>query len=273
MPRDESMEISFGTLSEYIDAIKTLSAEWGAHRGNIWYRGLEDERLGLLPGTVWRDIDIDTEESMVAEFLVYYRSYYHREPVHPLELYALMRHYGLPTRLLDWSMSALVSLFFALERPASDEGRRVVWAIDHIELNRLTLGRPVTIVPRSGGADDFTARWLPKMLRAGSGEEVPEHVFAFKHPMSNQRINAQKGCFTFHGRSSRSIDQVFEDAGSPRIAKLVLSDSSRRNEVLGELFDLGYKEDDIYQDLSALTRRIMREHGCALPPEPWQERP
>lgn len=268
----QTLEIPFGTLSEYIDTIKALSAEWGVHRGNIWYRGLEDEWLGLVPGTVWRDIDLETEDEMVAEFLVYYRSYYPREPAHALELYALMRHYGLPSRLLDWSMSPLVSLFFALERPGRENSRRVVWAIDHVELNRLTLGRAVSIVPR-GGADAFTARWLPKMLRNDSGAEIPEHVFAFKHPMSNQRINAQKGCFTFHGRSPRGIDAVFRDAGSPRIAKLVLRGSERRREVLDELYDLGYKEDDIYQDLSALTRRIMREHGCIVPPGPWQDRP
>jgi hypothetical protein len=256
------MEIPFGTLSEFIDAIKTLSSEWGVDRGNIWYRGLEDERLGLVPGTVWRGIDLETEESMVAEFLVYYRSYYHREPAHALELYALMRHYGLPTRLLDWSMSALVSLFFALERSSGGEGRRVVWAMDHVELNRITLNQAVSVVPRGGG-DDFTARWLPKMLRSDTDDEIPHNVFAFKHPMSNQRINAQKGCFTFHGRSERGIDDVFREAGSPRIAKLVLMSAERRMDVLNELFDLGFKEDDIYQDLNALTRRIMREHGCA----------
>jgi hypothetical protein len=265
------MEIPFGTLSEFIDAIKTLSAEWGVDRRNIWYRGLEDERLGLVPGTVWRDIDIDTEESMVADFLVYYRTYYHREPAHALELYALARHYGLPTRLLDWSMSALVSLFFALERPGGGDAKRVVWAMDHVELNRITLNRPFSIVP-SGGGDDFTAQWLPKMLRGGSDDEIPDHVFAFKHPMSNQRINAQKGCFTFHGRSERGIDDVFHKAGSSRIAKLVLRSPDRRMEVLNELFDLGYKEDDIYQDLNALTRRIMREHGCSVAEDPWQGR-
>lgn len=266
------MEIPFATLSEFIDAIKTLSVEWGVHRGNIWYRGLQDERLGLVPGTVWRDIDLDTEESMVAEFLVYYRTYYHREPAHALEIYALARHYGLPTRLLDWSMSALVSLFFALEKPASQDGRRVVWAMDHIELNRITLNRAVSIVP-AAGADEFTSRWLPRMLRGGTESDIPEHVFAFKHPMSNQRINAQKGCFTFHGRSSEGIDAVFRRAGSPRIAKLVLTSSDRRLDVLNELFDLGYKEDDIYQDLNALTRRIMREHGCAPPESRWPHRP
>lgn len=252
--------IPFHTLSEYVAAIKALSRRWRTRPGNIWYRGMDDADLALLPSTLWRGVDIETEESMVAEFLVYYRSYYRREPMRGLELYVLMRHYGLPTRLLDWSMSALVSLFFALEHRPEGGRKPVVWAMDHVELNRLAVHRKGSIIPRVS-VEGFANAWLPRMLRDSGEDEVPDTVFAFKHPMSNPRIYAQKGCFTFHGRIRESIEQLFESAGGQRLAKLVLADPGRRDEVLGELYDLGFKEDDIYQDLTALTRRILREHG------------
>jgi hypothetical protein len=48
---------------------------------------------------------------------------------HRLEWLALMRHYGAPTRLLDWTYSLYVALFFSLaesnvKKPAT------VWALD-----------------------------------------------------------------------------------------------------------------------------------------------
>ena len=257
------MDISrydFSSLPEYLSAIKRVATDWNDPQARIWYRGVDDVRFGLVPRTAWRGISLNEEETMMGEFLVYYRSYYGRTIEDGLELYTLMQHYGLPTRLLDWSMSPLVALYFALEMEDNGGAERAVWAMDCSTLNSIVLDIPQPIVPRLG-SDNVARQWLPKMLRQGGDAEIPDEVFGFEHPMSNQRIQGQKGCFTFHGRSNRSIDQVFREADSNRIVHLRLAEPGARDEILNDLYALGYKEDDIYRDLNALSRRIIREHG------------
>ena len=56
------------------------------------------------------------------------------DPGDTLEWLSLMQHFGAPTRLLDWTVSLRVALYFAFSRPANGNVR-FVWAIDTRWLN------------------------------------------------------------------------------------------------------------------------------------------
>ena len=83
------------------------------------------------------DKALKVEERVMREFRRRYSHYKSKEP-HPLDRIAwwsIMQHYGSPTRLLDWTYSFYVALFFAIEK-ATDEKTCKVFAYPANSLRR-----------------------------------------------------------------------------------------------------------------------------------------
>lgn len=246
----------FGNLSEYLKIVASLSRAFGCHHSDIWYRGIKDETLALVPGIIWRKVDERREESLVSEFMTYFSNYTDKRPATAFDYYALMQHYGLPTRLLDWSLSPLISLFFALEQN-NEGGRRTVWAIRPHPMNQKSVGFNGILAP-NGFKRSRIIEYLPKYLR-DNNNPVPTAPVAVSLPFINKRITSQKGAFTLHGFSEESINEFYEKNQLPDIAKLCLKSEDSRVDILNDLYSIGIKEDDVYQDLNYLSTRIMRE--------------
>jgi len=250
--------IEFSDLSEYLEVVGSISTTFNCHHSDLWFRGVKDESLGLVPGVIWRGLNETKEESITAEFLTYFQNYTSKKTNNVFELYTLMQHYGLPTRLLDWSLSPLVSLYFALEQENNDT-TRVVWVMQPHEMNEKSANFKGVIAPNEF-KESMVNNYLPKYLR-NNNNEVPSTPIAITLPLLNQRVTSQKGVFTLHGFSDSPIDKYFSDNGLNKIIKLKLRNESDRVKIQNQLYATGIKEDDIYQDLNSLSKRILREFG------------
>ena len=136
--------ISFiGSLEERAKHI-TASADGEGHGGQKWiYRGQADARWALASSfereyLEWFSQFSDAEGllkshelSMIERFRQKACGYVEHPDMSNLEWIALMRHYGVPTRFVDFSESPFVSLYFASLDDANREGSDfAIWAVE-----------------------------------------------------------------------------------------------------------------------------------------------
>jgi len=253
------MEVTIHNISEYTSLISKIHKEWDTEHSEIWFRGINDSSYDLLPGIVWRGMT-EHEENITYDFNISFKPLAIDEVNNSWELYALMQHYGLPTRLLDWSKSPLVALYFALESNASKlNPDRCVWIIDPFELNDICTNESSIFVPTGNGHSELInlENYLPTPLRNNGTSGLLPFPVAIEPPFTNRRILSQQGCFTVHGSDSKPLQNYFIDKKSARIKKVIIPETSRSN-LLQELCNLGITEESIYQDLNALSNRIIR---------------
>lgn len=113
-----------GNLADYIQLIAAISSISGDYIGwdTVIYRGMVDQEYNLLPGLArYNKLQEDGEYKLINDFLT-------RRPdafqgLTEFDTLAKMQHYGLPTRLLDFSTNPLVALYFACESKYQKNGR------------------------------------------------------------------------------------------------------------------------------------------------------
>ena len=123
-------ETSIDSLEEYIDIVFS-------HEGDIIYRGVSDKEYALIPGIGrklkggWdREHTIIFESEMLSEFSEKVASIENCNNY--TELVVLAQHYGLPTRLLDWTWNPLVSLYFSIKGSPDKDAAVYIANIENI---------------------------------------------------------------------------------------------------------------------------------------------
>jgi hypothetical protein len=256
------------SLRQYVAAVAKLSKSWK----NIWFRGIDNSEYEPNPSLYWRNL-AKYEPSLIHDFLVAYKGILGPCAHNAWELYFLMQHHGLPTRLLDWTKSPLIALYFALDKSPEYDGTRAVWLINPCQLNGITMnGENYVFCPSElrsrtielpGGAKLNLDAYLPPALDETDASNYPEYPLAIEPALCNPRIRAQLGCFTIHGAPKQSIKGAFDrlDPGKRQFGRITMAGKKVRKSLLRDLYSIGISEETIFQDLDSLARRIIREYS------------
>lgn len=176
-----------------------------------------------------------------------------REPRNEWEWYFLMQHYRAPTRLLDWTDSALVALFFAVSANLPGEPRvqhdAAVWVLDPWWLNKLVLGDPSILMPDY----DEAASYLPDPDNGVLRRKWP---VAIDPPHIARRVGLQRSHFTVFGRSRDGLQRLATRRGS-RLVKISLPREAIPYMRL-DLSTCGLCDTLMFPDLEGLSRELTR---------------
>jgi hypothetical protein len=258
------------SFNEFVQFIEELRC---AIKGPIWYRGCGRSSYKLTPG-LFRHSGLDgIEQHMTLENQLMTRFRQRSIPFHSRnleddwELLFFMQHYGVPTRLLDWTENPFLGLFFAAMYAPCSIGSRgnlkfecesAVWILDPIKWNRHALKfksfQGEIITPLDADLNPFK----PTL----ECEHMNNHPVAIFGAHNSQRIVAQRGVFMVFGKDLTSMERMFERDGFPEncLIKLTLSKGALPK-VQKALKDHGITDSVVFPELEGLAREIKREFG------------
>ena len=158
-----------------------------------------------------------------------------------------MRHYAVPTRLLDWTESPLVALYFAVENPLSRTDG-IVWCLNPERLNRLA-GLDQRIY--CAGVDPELEPYTPEKIKTAP-PTTNFKPLALISARAFPRLTAQQGVFTVIYRQATSLEAITDDDLLSRVR--IPSDAMRT--IRDHLSQLGVNRLSLFPELQSVATRV-----------------
>lgn len=234
------------TLQEFVSKVCALTLDFG--NVMLWWRGQADSNWKLAPG-VFRCGNSKKEININARFRMKAKSRYANCPISDASFpwLFLMQHYRLPTRILDWTESPLIALYFAVENEKEDDKESVIWALKPSSLNSAQINRNNILSP---GHPDLK-RVFTEAFHLNE-ENADQRIVAIQTEQIDIRHLVQQSEFTIHGCAT-PMENLFE---SDKFLGKILVPSIAKKELRTMLNILGITRSYLFPDLENLSAEL-----------------
>lgn len=260
------------SFQEFVALIEKLQV--GAGR-SLWYRGCGRSSYELSP-SLFRHRDkkrqqdlLRLEEQLMLRFRQRSIPLLSRPLGDDWDTLFFMQHYGIPTRLLDWTENPFISFYFALMsaefRAVRSKGARTrtlkfkedaaVWVLDPVVWNAHALRFQSFNRGVLSTTDEALNPYRPPAMSTDE-RNLPLAIYgAYNSP----RIVAQRGAFTIFGHNRTAMETLYDsNAFPPSSLTQIVLDKELLAAMRRSILNHGITESVVFPDLDGLAKEMKR---------------
>jgi len=236
---------AFVLWQEFLENIREAREDLG-NPPVIWYRGHSHSGWSLVPG-LYRDSTWADRERRAFEAFDRTATRLFDKRQSDWEVLFDMQHYGIPTRLLDWSEALGVAVAFVMHTPLPTPTDAAVYVLNPIALNALSGLAEIKTLPSDQAFEYKQIYWYKQPF-------APQRPIAIYPPLQSARLFAQRGVFTIHGDRKLGLEEQ-----SPHVVRKVILPVGARPAAMQFLQDANLDEYAIYPDIVGMARLLRRQ--------------
>jgi len=268
MSQDDNPKVvdSWAGLQE--ELFKDSLRDIGRHRLNYIFRGMANAEWDLRTSLGrLQTPHYNPEHLLIRAFKKY--AYLQTKGLNEWHILALAQHHGLPTRILDWSISPYIAAHFATDDMEQMDKDGVIWCVDATKgYQQLpdVLQRKIEQEYAYVFTVDMLDEIAPDLKTFDALKEEPFLVF-FEPPSLDERIVNQYAMFSVLSDARLRLDDWLE--GKKELYRKLVIPARFKWELRDRLDQLNITERVIYPGLDGLCKWIKRyyTHKDAIQPK------